>query len=83
MWGIGLAISLFLMAIGASWAISGDFHYSLRGFGYVRVGVVREADSPAPFWTIVGFLFSVGLVGAIITGLGLANTQRQEKQNEA
>lgn len=78
MWGMGVACSLLLLAIAASWALEGRVGYRLRSFGGEQVGDVRREESPRLFWLVVGGSLAAGIAGVAITGVGLVRVQREE-----
>ncbi len=80
MWGMGVACSLFVVAVAASWAIEGSVDFRVRGFGSESVVAFQEKSTPVPFWSITGATLAVGMAGALVTGVGLARVQKEEAQ---
>jgi hypothetical protein len=83
LWGIGFACSLLLVAIAGSWALEGRVGYRMRSFGPESVGEFRRDDAPVTFWLVVGGALAGGIVGSVVTAVGLARVQREEEPIQA
>jgi hypothetical protein len=76
---MGVACSLLILAITASWALEGRVGYRLRSFGSEQTGDVRGEESPMLFWLVVGGSLAAGIAGVAVTSVGLARVQREEE----
>jgi hypothetical protein len=80
MWGIAAVSALLLLAITVSWAIEGRIGFRLRSFGSESVGEILREASPLLFWAVAGFGIAAGIVGVIVTSIGLSKVQRDEDE---
>jgi len=78
-WRFGFMFSFLTLAGGIIMGVMGRIDYQYHVGSQQVVGVVRAAESPFLFWTIIGSLSFVSAVATFVTGIGYLRAKREER----
>jgi hypothetical protein len=73
-WAFLLAISLVALSISVQSWVDGHIPIAVDWIGSEKSVDTLKMNSPVTFWIEVGFLATIGAVGTVISGVGLAKT---------